>query len=75
MLHPFQTDTFDLDDPALAYRIELGKRLNEDFHIGASAWEVEGQRWILLHSPYPYPCPYQFAGKFHRLLTYPMPEP
>ena len=44
MLHPFQTDTFAPGDPSLVYRIEQGKRLNEDFHIGASAWEVDGVR-------------------------------
>jgi hypothetical protein len=74
MRHPFQTDTFDPGEPELVCRTERGTRLNEGFHIGASAWEVDGHRWILLHSPYPYPCPYQFGGGFYRLLTYPLPE-
>ena len=74
MLHPFQSDTFDPGDPAQIQRTELGARCHEGFHIGASAYLVDGQRWILLHSPYPYPCYYQFATKFHRVLTYPMPD-
>jgi hypothetical protein len=74
MRHPFQTDTFNPGDPKLVNKTEQGKRLHEGFHIGASAWEVDGCRWILMHGPYPYPCPYQFGGGFHRLLTYPLPE-
>ena len=75
MLHPFQTDTFDPGDPALVQRIERGKRLHEGFHTGASVYEVDGAvRWILMHDPIPSRC-YVFEGKFHRLLTYPMPEP
>jgi len=73
MRHPFQTDTFDPGDPAVIQRTEHGKQLNDGFHIGPSAWEVDGSRWILLHSPYPHPCPYRFDA-FNRLLTYPMPD-
>jgi hypothetical protein len=73
MRHPIQTDTFDPGDPALVQRTETAQRCHEGFHIGASAYLVDGDRWVLLHSPYPYPCHYQFETKFQRVLTYPLP--
>jgi len=74
MRHPFQTDTFDPSDPELIKRTEAAPRCHEGFHIGASAYLVDVERWVLLHSPYPYPCHYVFEAATHGHLTYPLPE-
>lgn len=74
MRHPWQTDTFDPGDPALIDRVQAGQRLHEGFRIGATAYEVDGDRWISMHGPYPYPCPVTFSTPFYRHLAYPLPE-
>jgi hypothetical protein len=75
MRHPFQTDTFDPGDPELHKRVWAGQKAHEGFHIGSTAYLVDGVRWIHLHGAYPYPCPYTFAPSFFRGLAYPLPEP
>lgn len=74
MRHPFQTDIFDPSDPATVRRTDGAPRCHEGFHIGASAYLVDGVRWVLLHSPYPYPCHYEFVAAGNRPLAYPLPE-
>lgn len=73
MRHPWQTDTFDPGDPDLIDRVQAGTRLHEGFRAGATAYELEGTRWISMHGPYPYPCPCRFDTPFYRHLAYPMP--
>jgi hypothetical protein len=73
MLHPWQTDTFDPGAPALLDRVQAGQRLNVGFRIGGSAWKVDGERWMLLHHPYPHPLPYAMPKSFFMNLAYPMP--
>ncbi len=74
MLHPFQTDTFDPGSPDLLKVIYQGRKLHEGFRIGATAFEVDGARWILLHQPYPHPNRYPMPAGFFHSLAYPMPE-
>jgi len=74
MLHPFQTDTFDPGDPELHKRVWAGQQAHEGFHIGSTAYLVDGERWIYLHGAYPYPCHYKFDTPFHRHLAYPLPD-
>ena len=74
MIHPFQTDIFDPGEPALVNRVYEGRRLHEGFRIGATAYEVDGGRWVYLHHPYCHPLPYTFPKGFFHSLVYPMPE-
>lgn len=74
MLHPFQTDTFDPGDPELHKRVRAGQPAHVGFHIGSTAYLVDGERWIYFHQTYPYPCRYEFASKSQRTLAYPLPE-
>jgi len=69
MRHPFQTDTFDPGDPELHKRVWAGRQAHEGFHIGSTAYLVDGVRWIYMHGTYPYPCPYKLSSD----LTYPLP--
>ena len=73
MLHPFQSTTFDPGAREVLEKVQVARPLNEGFRIGASAWEVGGDRWILLHHPYPHPIPYKLPEGFFMHLAYPMP--
>ena len=74
MRHPFQTDTFDPGDPELHKWVWTGQKAHEGFHIGSTAYLVDGARWVHLHGGYPYPCHYKFDTPFHCGLAYPLPE-
>lgn len=47
---PFQTDEFDPGKEALVKRVCSGPKVNKGFIIGATVYDMGGQRWIVIGS-------------------------
>ena len=74
---PFQTPDFDPSDAGLLDRVHRGPCMHVGFHIGASAHDLDGERWIYLgtegltpgHTALVYPLPASFGDEAHRALS------